>query len=133
MLPCEVQPPSALADRSAAPLSLLRRAIDETGWKHAAIAAALGVEPQYLSRMLSGEKVWTVRHLQLLPDDVERRFIELYAESFGLLIVRRVDDATAQMQLASGLFNLLAPRLPVKATAMARAELPAAPAKARAR
>ena len=49
----------------------LRAAIDESTWKHAAIAAALEVEPKYFSRMLSGEKPWSLRHLSALPDDVE--------------------------------------------------------------
>lgn len=68
-------------------LRLIRQAIDDLSWKHDAIARALDVEPDYLSKMLAGTKPFTMRHVDLLPDDVEKRFSRLYAESFGLPIV----------------------------------------------
>src|SRR5260221_10712757 len=108
-----VNPPDEEQGDSLSPmLALLRHAIDECGWKHEAIAASIGVGGRYLSRMLDGEKPWTVRHLLQLPRDVEARFVQLYAERLGWIVVAPVDDATAHVHLAIGLFQKVLPRLP---------------------
>ena len=101
---------------------LLRAAIEESGWKHEALAAAMELpNAAYLSRMLSGEKPIGSTHLLALPDDIETIFARLYAESFGLLVVPQVSDhEDAARKLAAGLIGLLAPQR----ARMARASLP---------
>lgn len=122
--------PCALADAAEGKtvsliekLHLIRRAIDDSGWKHTAIAAVLGVTPQYLSRQLDGEKPWTLRHQDALPDEVEAIYARLYAEHLGLIAVAVPTSAEqARRDLVSGLFGLLH-RLPEKAATFAKAEL----------
>jgi len=113
---------SQLVDRY---LGLLRDALTETGWTLDALAAYYDFDRSHAHRLLTGEKPWTVRHLLRLPHDVEARFVRLYAERLGWIVVERVDAATAERQLASGLFNVLAgPRLPERADRLARAFTP---------
>lgn len=103
---------------------LLRKAIDLSGWKHAAIASALDVSPSYLAQMLTDEKAIGAKHLEALPDDVEAVFARLYAEAHGLIVVEKLDEDTARRHLAVGLFSLLAKRdLPDRAGVTAKAEL----------
>src|SRR4051812_15325009 len=65
----------------------LRRAIEESGEKKEAVAAAMGLtDAAYLSKLFSGEKPLTVRHLVGLPDPVERIFVRRYAELQGLIV-----------------------------------------------
>lgn len=104
-------------------LVMLRTAISECGWKHEALAAAMAIDPAYLSRMLSGEKPWTVRHIVALPDDVEARFEAKRAESLGLIVVAPAQGEDAVRQFVSGLFGVLRSRLPLKADRMAKAEV----------
>lgn len=104
-------------------LTLLRAAIAESGWNQEALATAMDIDAAYLSRLLNGEKPWSVKQLLLLPDDVEALFEKKRAESFGLIVVERVSDDVARQQLATGLFNMLAPKLPVRADAMAKATI----------
>lgn len=98
-------------------LQMLRQAIDESGWKHEALAVELGLtNAAYLSRMLAGEKPWTLRHLAALPDDVEAIFFRLRSESLGQIVVQPVDFETARRHLVSGLVGVLSHRgLPEKA------------------
>ncbi len=104
---------------------LLRAAIDESGWKHDALWDVLGLPDKfYLSKMLSGEKPIGVKHLQALPDDIEAIFAEKYAETFGLIVVRPLGGPEAIKAFVGGLVGVLAPRLPVRASAMAKATLP---------
>jgi hypothetical protein len=106
-------------------LDMLRRAIYDTGWTHDALAVEMQVDKAYLSRMLSGEKPWTVKHLCNLPDDIEALFEQRRAESFGLIVVAPVDAETARRHLVSGLLGVLAPKpaLPQKAGNPAKASL----------
>lgn len=91
---------------------ILRAAIDESGWKHEAVACALGVCPAFLSRMLSGEKPIAAKHLRALPDDIEAVFARRYAESFGLLVVVPADADQALTSFVSGLAGLLGAKVP---------------------
>lgn len=102
---------------------ILRAAIDESGWKHDAVACALGIHPAYLSRLLSGEKPIAARHLRALPDDIEAIFARRYAESFGLMVVVPASSEKALVTFVSGLAGLLGAKLPVRASAMAKADL----------
>lgn len=87
---------------------LLREAIDDSRWKHDAVAAALGVDAPYLSKMLAGEKPITLRHLDALPDDVEATYAKKYAEGFGLIVVApAASPECAIQQLVSGLVGVL--------------------------
>lgn len=86
---------------------LLRDAIDGSGWKHDAVASALGVDAPYLSKMLAGEKTITLRHLAALPDDVKARFASSAAERLGFIVVKPVQGPEAIKGLVSGLVGLL--------------------------
>lgn len=86
---------------------LLRDAIDLSGWKHDAVAAALKVDGPYLSKMLAGDKPITLRHLDALPDDVEAIYSRLYAKAMGSIVVSPCEGEDAVERLVSGLFGLL--------------------------
>lgn len=86
---------------------LLREAIDESGWKHDAVAHALDVDAPYLSKMLAGEKPITLRHLDALPDDIEAIYSRKYAETFGQIVVAPAEGDTAIRNLVSGLIGVL--------------------------
>jgi hypothetical protein len=119
-----VPPRSASADQ-ARWLALLQQAMQDTGWTIDALAMAWNVDRAYAWRLVNGEKPFSVERLLALPDDLEARFEALRAESFGAIVVARVDESTALAQLASGVLNLvLTSSLPARATAMAKAELP---------
>lgn len=112
-------------------LRLLREAIDESKWKHEALAAhlsaALGlrIDGPYLSKMLAGEKPVSLDHINALPDDIERIYYRLRGESLHLIVVEPVDPVTAARYFATALLSgVLQSALPVRASAMARADLP---------
>ena len=96
-------------------LVMLRKAIDDSGWKHEALAAEMSktsghrINGKYLSRMLAGEKPWTHRHIAALPDDIEARFALYHAEALGLIVVPPVAREEAVRQLVAGLMGVLAP------------------------
>lgn len=127
--PCQVNPCSRDDDAQGklVSLTLIRAAIDASGWKHEAIAAEMRLpNAAYLSRMLSGEKPWTLRHIEALPDGIEAIYYRLRAESLGLLVVEPVDYETARRHLVSGLVGVLTNAiLPAKADRMVSASLPA--------
>lgn len=117
-------------DNSVDPIArLVRAAIDESGWKHDAVAEAMGLKGEsgksYLSKMLAGEKPISARHLVSLPDDIEAIFARKYAETFNLVVVTPVFGEAAVRSLMSGLLGVLAPApaLPDRAAAMAKADL----------
>lgn len=72
----------------------LRLAIVESGWKDGAVAEAIGLKgasgAAYFSKMLSGDKPISERHLRALPTDVRRAYARRYAKSFGLIVVEPV-------------------------------------------
>lgn len=132
---CQGNSPVRASDAQDKELVLLRQdlreAIEQSGVKKESIAAAMGLpDPAYLSKLFSGEKPITARHLVGLPDDVERIYERLRAERRGLIVVEPVDAETARRHLVSGLFGVLAPQLPQRATGMAKAYLPPRAAKA---
>lgn len=115
---CQVQNDSPLGEARGNTLSLirelLRQAIDESGWKHEALAAEMQLpNAAYLSRMLSGDKPISAAHLRALPDDIEQVFARKYAEAMGLVVVAPVHGGDAVRALVSGLVGLLAPPPPV--------------------
>jgi hypothetical protein len=100
----------------------LREAIEESGEKKEAVAAAMGLpDAAYLSKLFSGEKPLTARHLVSLPEAVERIFARRYAETQGLIVVEPLSGIDAVHSLVSGLVGVLAPHLPVRASRMAHA------------
>jgi hypothetical protein len=111
---------------------LLRAAIDETDWKHEALAIQMGLDRHYLSKMLSGDKPISAKHLRALPDDVEAVFARLYAEQFGLIVVAPLTGVEAERAFVAGLMGVLRGRLPEKAGAPLKAELDQTAARRRA-
>lgn len=109
---------------------LLREACDEhPEWTHEAIVAAMKpfgicIDATYFSKMLAGEKPIGLKHIDALPDEIEATYYRLQAEHFGLIVIERVDDATAERYLAIALFSKLSrPALPKKTTGPIKADL----------
>jgi hypothetical protein len=103
----------------------LREAIEESGVKKESVAAAMGLpDPAYLSKLFSGEKMITARHIVGLPNDVERIFDRKRAEQSGFVCIEPVDDATADRYLAIGLFARLSrSALPMKTAGPIKVDL----------
>lgn len=87
--------------------ALLRLAIDRSRVKHAAVAAAIAVQPPYLVLMLKGERPVSERHIEALPREVARELARVWAESFGFLVVAPLSASDAQDALVVGLVSLL--------------------------
>lgn len=96
----------------------ISRAIDEAGWNREAVAAAMGKDAAYVSRVLSGEKPLSASFIRELPDDVEAIVARYHAESFGHVVVAPVQGADAVRNFVAGLMGMLAPQLPTKARAV---------------
>jgi hypothetical protein len=119
---------------NAVVLQLLRASIDESGWKHEAVAAAmseasgLSIDGPYLAKLLAGEKSWSLRHLLALPNDIEARFANKWASHRGAVVVAPLEGEAAVAALVGGLVGLLTlggavlPRC-----SMAKATLPKGP------
>ncbi len=119
---CQEQPASPTDLVQGRDLSLLRNIIDASAWTHEALATVLPVpNAAYISRMLSGEKPWTLRHLAALPDDIASAFHARKAEAHGFIVVRPMQPADAVEHLVGALVALLTDRLPRKADHMAKA------------
>lgn len=90
-------------------LALMNQAIDESDWSHKqdALATNMGIDKAYLSRLRSGDKPWRVEHVVGLPAEIEGRFVDLRAESFGRIVVRPASGPDAIKQFVSGLFGVL--------------------------
>jgi transcriptional regulator with XRE-family HTH domain len=101
----------------------INRAIDESGWNQEALAAHLHKDKAYVSRVLSGEKSLSAAFIRELPDDIEALVAGYYAESFGLVVVAPSRGQDALKNLVSGLLGVLAPQLPVRASAMVKVNL----------
>jgi hypothetical protein len=91
---------------------LLRESIDESGWKHEAVALAIGLSREngkhYLSKMLSEEKPITAKHLAALPYDIKVILARRNAEALGLIVVRPLSGEEAQRAFVAGALGLLA-------------------------
>ena len=88
---------------------LLRRAVADCGYTLDALEAAMGKGRAYIHKVLQGEKPLSYDFVIALPDDVEARFEQLRAESFGHIVVTPAPDAkTAAEHLVSGVLGLLA-------------------------
>ena len=128
-------------------LALVRQAIEchrepradgSGGWTHEALATVLPVpSAAYVSRMLSGERPWTLRHTAALPREIKRTYHALALKREGLTVVEPLPIERALQALADGLFSvasLATAALPPAATAlerkpMAKASLPVAVAR----
>jgi hypothetical protein len=62
---------------------VLRRAVAESGMAQKVVAIEMGVDPAYLSRMLSGEKPCSLDHLSHLPPRPFFLFLKYGLESVG--------------------------------------------------
>ena len=103
---------------------LLRDAIDESGWKHEAVAAVLHVGGPYLSKMLAGTKPITDRHIRALPREIGVILARRYAEAFGLVVITSTEEQRVignLLQAVGSAFATLGGQLPMKVDRMARA------------
>jgi hypothetical protein len=91
-------------------VSLLRRAVADCGYTLDALEAAMGKDRAYIHKVLQGDKPVSLEFIVALPDDVEARFEQLRAESFGLVCVAPASGADAIKQLVSGLVGMLVGR-----------------------
>jgi len=91
-------------------LGVIQRAIQETGWNCEAVAAEMGIDKSYLSRLLSGEKTLTFAHLLDLPDDAEAAYYTLRLREMGRIVVEPVEPEAAIECLVRGLVGVLTER-----------------------
>ncbi len=101
---------SASADSAgdvATLLACLRRSVQECGYTHEALAAAMGCCPSFVTKVLNGERPLKQEWLCALPNDVEQRYATRYAESFGAIVVQPLRGVEAQKALVSGFLGLL--------------------------
>ena len=109
-------------------LALLRKAVQSAGFTLEALASAMGRDLSYkgyISRVMNGEKPYTLEFEADLPDDVLKHYRQFQAESHGYVVVEEVDEDTARRHLAAGFLSLLSPKrniLPDKAERMVRVE-----------
>lgn len=120
------QPENAEGNELSLMLQFLREAIDESGWKHAALAVQMNLpNAAYLSRMLSGEKPWTLVHLLALPDKIEKRFAKKWYEHRGGVTVPKLRGQRAALMFAAGALGVFgAMSLPARSNGQLKAELP---------
>lgn len=120
---------SVLVDQHFA---LLRQCIAECGYTLDALATEMShhlpkpIDKGYLWRLLNestkhGE--WKVMHDIALPDDVEALLRQRQAEAFGRIVVEPIQGEQAERAFVAGFLGLIAPRLPQRASKMAKAEL----------
>ena len=103
---------------------LLCRAVSECGYTLDALAASMEKDRSYIHKVLQGDKPTSLEFIVALPDDVEARFEQLRAESFGLIVVAPASADSAAQHLVAGLLGLLRPAsLPARAEQMAKADL----------
>jgi hypothetical protein len=108
--------------RSTASLAVLRQVVADLDYTLDALAAAMGKDRSFIHRVLGGEKPMPPAFLDALPDDIEAEWHARRAAAFGRVVVER-----------TGLIGLVMapppPALPARASGMARATLPASPAR----
>lgn len=121
-------------DETGLELSLLRAALaeDHPAWTHEALVAhGLPVSSAaYVSRMLSGEKAWTLRHTSALPREIRIAYHARALRREGVLVVQPVPGDQATEAFVAGLFGMverfaaLASALPARAAGQVKAHLP---------
>ncbi len=108
-------------------LALVAAAIEESGLQRKVIALALGVDPAYLSRMLTGEKPWPIQKLDMLPAEVRRAYARMQAEREGWQVVEETRHRHLIRRVIGELLVELAsdcdPRLPMRAGVPLKASL----------
>lgn len=108
-------------------LAFIRQSMNELGWNDEALSAAMGyTDASYVGKVLKAEKPLSAAFLVALPDDIEARFAEKWAEHRGAVVVPPLHGRAAVEALVAGLVGVLVPQLPVKADAMLHASLPTA-------
>lgn len=80
-------------------LALFRGAVAESGCPHKVIAADAGYQPDYWSRVLTGERGLTIDRLGRLPIEVQRRVVALWGRALGLRLERRSNREQARAAL----------------------------------
>lgn len=70
-------------------LAVFRGGIAESGCPHKVIAADAGYQPDYWSRVLTGERGLTIDRLGRLPLEVQRRVVAGWGRALGLRLERR--------------------------------------------
>lgn len=105
----------------------LREAIEESGEKKEFVAAEMGLPgPEYLSKLFSGEKSISARHIVGLPDNVEAIFEAKRAKHHGHVVVAPLHGADAIEALVAGLVGVIGGHrlpLPARADHPAKAQL----------
>lgn len=110
-------------------LARLRACISDRGYSLEALAVAMGKGESYaayISKVLTAEKPLSYEFIIALPDDVEAEFHSRSAKDFGRMVVTPATGEDAVRQFVAGLFGLLQPQFPEKASAPLKAALPTA-------
>lgn len=107
-------------------LLLVKRAYLEEGYSQSSLAAAMGKNEGYVSKVLNAEKPLGASFLEALPVDVDTKFAELHAKARGLFVVSPVGGEEAMQQFIAGFVGMFArPAVSVRPR-MAQAVLPPA-------
>jgi hypothetical protein len=79
---------------------LMRAAVEMSRCKHETVARAIGRQPDYWSRILSGERGITLQEFGRVPLEVQREFLSLWARAIGGRFVDNSSEAQALAALA---------------------------------
>lgn len=102
------QPRSTSVDQD---LALLRRAVADCNYTLDALESAMQKGRAYIHKVLQGEKPMSHEFEIALPDDIEARYRQLQAESFGHVVVAPAPDhESAVRDLVRGLIGVLSSR-----------------------
>lgn len=104
-------------------LGLLRQAMKDTDWTVDALAAQWKIDRAYVSRLVSGEKPWSLQRTLSLPPDLRTRLALLCAKAVGLIVVEPLSWAEAQRALVAGLVGVMGSQLPAATTGPIKADL----------
>lgn len=115
-------------------LTFIRQSMDELGWSDESLAAAMGyTDASYPGKVLKGDKPLSAAFLVSLPDDVEARFAEKWAEYRGAVVVAPLVGRAAVEALVGGLVGVLVgAQLPAKSNGQIKAAMPASAIRRRA-
>jgi hypothetical protein len=124
---CQSAPADRIKGERDQWLTLVRRAVAETGWTCDALDAEWRLSRGYSWRLLNGEKPWSVDRMLALPDDIEARLVQLHLEQkFGGTVVPKMTDAEVLVQLHRAAATLLVRANLVPRPAPLKADLPPA-------